>query len=254
MKFFGWYVIGLISVLLISSIVISIREVREDFAVDGSEGGSTKKDTEILDSAFTNAKSQLSNNSFVEYHVSEDILRKSTQHKLKGMNIIDENGVQMVMDFEPTQVFPVYYTPGSYLYGASAFVPSYQDSVKLSEIKSLLKKDIDPLQWSWSTETNKQPELYNNNTGKPIDLKPIIKEDIPITGILPTGYFVLPKTKTANNFQIGMIPEGYYIYDDSNMAKIPPGFLASVDKMYIYRNSDATLSSKKYQATDLSSY
>jgi len=253
MKFFWWYVIGFISVLLISSFVVSIRELREDFlAIDGTEGSNNQS----LDTAFDKASTTLLDKSFAEYHVSDDILRKSKN--LKGMNMIDENGVQVVMDFEPTQVFPVYYTPGSFLYGASAFVPSYEESVKLSQVKPQIEKIIDPLKWSWS---NKQGHNNNNNYNymiKPIDLKPIIKEDIPVTGILSTGYFVLQKSKNYNKFQMGMIPEGYYIYDESNMAQIPPGFQASLDRMYIFRKTDTTQSmidrSNKYIATDLTPY
>jgi len=222
MKFFWWYVFGLISVLLLSSIFL--EAVTEDFAVDGTEG--SNKDSALKTTT-------LSNNSFVEYHMSEDILRKSTQHKMKSMNVINQNGDLVAMDFEPTQVFPVYYTPGSYLYGAAAYVPTYEDSVKLSEVKSKMKRKIKPLKWSWSKRSN-QREIYNTII-KAKDLKPIIKEDIPSNGILPTGYFVLHKSKTYNKFQMGLIPNGYFIYDDSNMAPIPPGFQASVDKMYIFR-------------------
>ena len=251
MKFFWGYVIGFVSVLLISSYFVSIRD--EEFIVDGTRVDGTRVDgTEgsntSLDTAFGNAKT---NNSFVEYHVSEDILRKSTQHNLKGMNLIDENGVQVVMDFEPTQVFPVYYTPGLYLYGASPFVPSYEESVKLSQIKPLLKKNIAPLNWSWSP---REEDLIRNHPN-PKDLKPIVKEDIPFTGIIPTGYFRLPKSKTDVRSQMGMIPEGYYIYDETNMAQIPPGFLASVDKAYILRKSEATQSMiQRYSPTDLTTY
>ena len=224
--------------MLISSFIVTTDEGTEKFYVaDGSEQIDGLSQNQPFIHEFEKAKNDFSSNAFVEYHVSEDILRKSTQHTMRGMNLIDENGQQVVMDFEPTQVFPVYYTPGSFPYGASAFVPSYEEAVKLSEVKPLLERDIDPLSWSWSAETNKQPELYN--TGNPIDLKPIIKEDIPVNRILPTGYFMLKKSKTLDKFQIGMIPEGFYIYDESNMARIPPGFQASVDKMYIFRKSDA---------------
>lgn len=256
MKFFWWYVFGFISVLFISSFLISIRD-EDGFTVviDGTENSQSVNLP--FDAEFNSANTQMANNSFVEYHVSEDILRKSTGHNLRAMYLIDENGIPVVKDFEPTQVFPVYYTPGSYLYGTSAFVPSHEESVKLSEIKSLLKKDIDPLKWSWSQQEGEMYDNRNNNI-KPVDLKPIVKEDIPTTGIIPTGYFVLPKTKTYNKFQIGMIPEGYYIYDESNMAQIPPGFLASVDKTYIFSRSDSTQSmiarSNNYGPTDFTTY
>ena len=246
MKFFWGYVIGFISVLLFSSLL------KEGFGVfeDGTENVTNK----------VSARTQWTNNSFVEYHVSEDILRKSSGQQLKGMQMIDENGVPVIMDFEPTQVFPVYYTPGSFIYGASAFVPSYEESVKLSNVKSLLKKDIDPLQFSWSSR-----DIDNTikNHPKPIDLtqidlKPIIKEDIPSTGILPTGFFVLPRSKTDTKYFMGMIPEGYYIYDDLHMAQSPPGFLASVDKTYVFRKSDTTQSmigrSNNYRPTDFTTY
>lgn len=242
MKFFWLYVIGFISVLLISSYVVSFRE--EEFAV--FEDG-----TENVDAEFSGARTQYTNNSFVEYHDSEETLRKSSGHQLKGMQMIDENGVPVIMDFEPTQVFPVYYTPGSYLYGASAFVPTYEDSVKLSNIKPLLKKDIDPVQFF--SDTYNPPEKYSYLKPVPNDLTSIVKEDIPTNGIVPTGYFVLPKSKSDMKYQMGMIPEGFYIYDDTHMAQIPPGFLASVDKTYIIRKSDAT-QSNRYVATDFTTY
>ena len=248
MKFFWGYVIGFISVLLFSSLL------KEGFGVfdDGTENVTNK----------VSARTQWTNNSFVEYHVSEDILRKSSGQQLKGMQMIDENGVPVIMDFEPTQVFPVYYTPGSFIYGASAFVPSYEESVKLSNVKSLLKKDIDPLKFSWSAaETyNQKPaaEIYKDMNPVPKDLKPIVKEDIPFTGIIPTGFFILPKSKTDPKYFMGMIPEGYYIYDDLHMAQIPPGFLASVDKTYVFRKSDTTQSmigrSNNYRPTDFTTY
>jgi hypothetical protein len=236
MKFFWWYVIGFISVLFISSYVVSIRD--EGFAVDGTENESNN----------VSARTQYTDHSFVEYHDSEETLRKSSGHQLKGMQMIDENGVPVIMDFEPTQVFPVYYTPGSYLYGASAFVPTYEESVKLSNIKSLLKKDIDPVQFSFSVDTYTPPEKFNHLTPVPNDLTEIVKEDIPSNRIVPTGYFILPRSKSDTKYQMGMIPEGFYIYDDKYMAQVPPGFLASVDKTYIIRKSDAT-QSNRYIAT-----
>lgn len=253
MKFFRWYVIGFISVWLLSSFLVYNRdkEMNEDFAVLEVPIDKT------LNSAFSRAKTAMSNNSFVEYHVSEDILRKSSQHTLKGMQLIDENGVQVVMDFEPTQVFPVYYIPGSFLYGASAYVPTYEDTVKLSLVKSKLKRKRDPLKWSWSPRKDNLSSKNNKKNlttiDRPVDMKLITKEGIPSSGIIPTGYFVLPKPKSKpyNKTQMGIIPQGYYIYDDNNMAKIPPGFIASEDRKRISRKSEATT---RKSATDFTTY
>jgi hypothetical protein len=215
MKYFWGYVVGFIFVLLLSSYVVTISKVEEMF--------------ETLSTA---APPLYSDKSFVEYHMSEDQIRELNKQSLKVMYIIGKDGELQEIETDTTQNFPIYYTPGFFKYGPRPSVPDYEESVKLSKIE--LERDIEPLKWSWSADTNKQPEIYNY--GKPIDLKPINSEDIPNNGILPTGYFVLNKNKNNKRDQMGLIPEGYYIYDDANnMAQIPPGFQASVDKMYIFR-------------------
>lgn len=228
MKYFWGYVVGFICVLLLSSYVVTISKVDEMFA--------TISDSSLSPSisAVPSPSPLFPDNAFVDYHMSEDQLRVLNNHKMKVMHIIGEDGNPTETVEETTQSFPVYYMPGSFIYGPRPSIPTYEESIQLSAIKPSLEKDIDPLKWSWSADSNKPPEVYNN--GEPIDLKPIKSEDIPINGILPTGYFILNKSKTLNKYQMGLIPEGYYIYDDANnIAQIPPGFQTSVDKMYIFR-------------------
>ena len=63
--------------------------------------------------------------------MSEEQIRAQEKHKMNVMHIKGDNGKDVAVSFEATQTFPTYYTPGSYKYGSTAYVPTYEDSVLL---------------------------------------------------------------------------------------------------------------------------
>lgn len=143
MKYFWGYVIGFVFVLLLSTYIVTMSRVEE-----------------YIESFFSSEEPAYSEKSFVEYHMSEDQIRLSNQHAMKAMHVIGDDGLPQEYEFEPTHNFPVYYTPGSFIYGPRPNIPSYEEAIKMSEIKKTLKRDIAPLKWSWSA---KQPEDDDSN-------------------------------------------------------------------------------------------
>lgn len=69
------------------------------------------------------------------YHLSEEDIRENNQQKMNVMYVKGENGKPIGINMARTQIFPTYYTPGSFYYGASNYVPTYEDAVKLSKIE-----------------------------------------------------------------------------------------------------------------------
>ena len=69
-----------------------------------------------------------------QYHPSEETIRKNTNYKDNVFYVKGKNGNTVPVQFAKTQSYPVYYTPGSFPYGASNYVPTYEDAVKLSKI------------------------------------------------------------------------------------------------------------------------
>lgn len=68
------------------------------------------------------------------YHVSEDTIRAEERDKMNVFYVRGEDGKPMGINMAPTQTFPTFYTPGSFTYNASNYVPRYEDAVKLSHV------------------------------------------------------------------------------------------------------------------------
>lgn len=69
-----------------------------------------------------------------QYHSSEETIRKNTSYKDNVFYVKGKDGELVPVQFAKTQSYPVYYTPGSFPYGASNYIPTYEDAVKLSKI------------------------------------------------------------------------------------------------------------------------
>ena len=69
-----------------------------------------------------------------QYHQSEEAIRKNTNYKENVFYVKGKDGNMVPVQFAKTQPYPVYYTPGSFRYGASNYIPTYEDAVKLSKI------------------------------------------------------------------------------------------------------------------------
>lgn len=87
--------------------------------------------------AYTKLTQYDTNNYNVEYHNGIDIIG-SEQYKKYGLNsnsvkVKDQNGNTIIMNVPEIQGSITYYQPGTYRFGASSYVPNYEDSVYLSK-------------------------------------------------------------------------------------------------------------------------
>lgn len=67
----------------------------------------------------------------IQYHPTEEQIRKQENHKMNVMFVKGVNGRPVEIKMEATQSFPTYYTPGAFPHGSAAYVPSYEDSILL---------------------------------------------------------------------------------------------------------------------------
>jgi hypothetical protein len=71
------------------------------------------------------------------YHDSAEDIKKQGgifDASFGTVMVLDPCGNKVLIPYSPAQPLPIYYTPGTYKkYGASTYVPSYEDSVYLSK-------------------------------------------------------------------------------------------------------------------------
>lgn len=109
MKYFWFYAIGSIVIMIVCSYIVTIRETFE-----------------------TNLKYEnVISNLDVEYHKSEDQIREDNKHKMNVLYVKGDNGKPIGINMESTQTFPTYNPPGHFPYGAQNYVPTYKDAVML---------------------------------------------------------------------------------------------------------------------------
>jgi hypothetical protein len=81
-----------------------------------------------------------SDNLDVQYHDSEtDIVSQDplNSYEFNNITVADQNGVMQSVPYAPSQTLPIYYSPGSFVFGATSYVPNYEDSVYLSRTTGL---------------------------------------------------------------------------------------------------------------------
>jgi hypothetical protein len=83
------------------------------------------------------SKNQYKYNDYsMTYHDSVEDIKKQGgifDASFATVMVLDPCGNKVLIPYSPAQPLPIYYTPGSYQkYGASTYVPSYEDSVYLS--------------------------------------------------------------------------------------------------------------------------
>ena len=118
-KHFWFYCIFLILILFICTYISSIKE---DFIE--TVNSSNKKYSELLYDYSYN------------YHLPEEEIRKQYKHKLNVLYVKDISGKYVGMNMEKTQSLPTYYEPGTFQYTSAAFIPTYEDSIQLSKVKT----------------------------------------------------------------------------------------------------------------------
>lgn len=87
-----------------------------------------------FDSTNTNFK-DIANDTDINYHESaEDLMAKakSSDANFKYVNVKDQNGNMVKVLKSELQGTTTYYQPGSFPFGASSYIPKYEDSVYLS--------------------------------------------------------------------------------------------------------------------------
>jgi hypothetical protein len=88
-----------------------------------------------------NEKSQYKTNNYnVEYHDNIADINKQMgiyDTSFSSIFVYDKNGNPTLLSAATTQASPTYYTPGSFVFGSSGYVPNYEDSVYLSKTTGL---------------------------------------------------------------------------------------------------------------------
>ena len=81
---------------------------------------------------------------FPDYHDTEEQIRKDNKHKMNVFYVKGASGKPLAINMETTQNLPTFYTPGSFQYSASTYVPTYADGVQLGSInlKSKYKDSV----------------------------------------------------------------------------------------------------------------
>jgi hypothetical protein len=81
-----------------------------------------------------------SDNLDLQYHDDANAIIKQdgiNSASFNSVNVLDQNGVMQSIPYSPAQSLPIYYSPGSFVFGASSYVPNYEDSVYLSRTTGL---------------------------------------------------------------------------------------------------------------------
>jgi len=91
--------------------------------------------TKYKNKKYTNMKYN-NNNYDITYHDSWEDIKKQNglfETSFSTVTVVDPCGNKISIPYNPAQSLPIYYTPGTYKYGSSTYVPSYEDSVYLSK-------------------------------------------------------------------------------------------------------------------------
>ena len=82
----------------------------------------------------TDTKTKFDTNNYdMQYHDDTDQISKETDQTAKnGFWVMDQSGHKVFMPWSETAATNTYYTPGSYPFGPSNYVPNYADSIYLS--------------------------------------------------------------------------------------------------------------------------
>lgn len=122
-------------VVLIFSIIYSLITTIEPMGLNESE---KEKYGYLLDAKY----SDISNKYDVEFHDPPETVDKVDEYGLDkdATWVYDTTQNKLVSIPRPKILsFPTYYTPGTYKYGAAAYVPSYEEAIVLSTLDKYQK-------------------------------------------------------------------------------------------------------------------
>ena len=119
-QYFWFYCFVLIFIILLCSYISALKE-------------------SFLDNNINNIKyKDMTNNYDIQYHLSEDEIRKQYKHKLNILYVKSISGGYVGISMENTQNFPIFYEPGTFQYSSTAYIPTYEDAIQLSNIEERL--------------------------------------------------------------------------------------------------------------------
>lgn len=135
-----WLYCGLlVGVWLCMTYISTVQESNQEKNHEGFYTGSGTDDgTEADEDTLTPlvySTTRLDNaNVFPDYHDTEKQIRIDNKHKMNVFFVQGADGKPVGINMETTQNLPTFYTPGSFQYSASNYVPTYEDSVNLSSL------------------------------------------------------------------------------------------------------------------------
>ena len=137
-----WLYSGLlVGVWLCMTYISTVRESNIEKKTEGfytGTGTGTDDETDADDDAltpFVYSSTRLDNTDiFPDYHDTEKQIRLDNKHKMNVLYVKGADGKPIGINMETTQNLPTFYTPGSFQYSASNYVPTYEDSVNLSSL------------------------------------------------------------------------------------------------------------------------
>ena len=87
----------------------------------------------MIDASFIALTGRYDTNNYdTEYHETAEQLKSSDADTNAGTWILDKSGNKINVPWSDISGSITYYTPGTYTYGASSYVPNYEDSIYLS--------------------------------------------------------------------------------------------------------------------------
>ena len=149
-----------------------------------------KKKDNVMDDPILNSKKYNSDNYDLLYHDSEETIKY--QSGLYGSEfgttmVLDSCGNKILIPYNEIQGYPIYYKPGTYKYGASKYVPTYEDSIFLSKATTKLPLSLNN---KYEKKTEKKTEKKRNI----VYLKP---QFISLSTYLPKNEETIFSSKTS---------------------------------------------------------
>lgn len=131
-----WLYSGLlIGVWLCMTYISTVRESNQEKKHEGFYTGTgTDADEDALTPLVYSTTRLDNTNMFPDYHDTEKQIRLDNKHKMNVFYVKGADGKPVGINMETTQNLPTFYTPGSFQYSASNYVPTYEDSVNLSSL------------------------------------------------------------------------------------------------------------------------
>lgn len=111
-----------------------------DVISKNTSNGTTPTSAPMISDTSMNALSRYDTNNYnIQYHDDPNTLQNQGMYNTAfgSMMVKDASGNMVSMPYVPGQALPTYYQPGSFVFGATNFVPNYEDSVYLSRTTGL---------------------------------------------------------------------------------------------------------------------